>query len=56
MVPAVAADGEEALRVAGECRPDVALVDARMPGMDGVELMHRAGRGETVLAPPVADA
>ncbi|MEO3804047.1 response regulator transcription factor [Nonomuraea sp. B1E8] len=36
-----AADGEEALRVAGECRPDVALVDARMPRMDGVELIAR---------------
>ncbi|MET7326909.1 response regulator transcription factor [Nonomuraea sp. NPDC005650] len=98
-----AADGEEALLVAGECRPDVALVDARMPRMDGVELIshlsarhpgvasivlstfdeddyifgalragavgyllkdctpedlvdsvRRAGRGETVLASPVA--
>ncbi|MGV9375139.1 response regulator [Nonomuraea sp. NPDC003707] len=36
-----AADGEEALLVAAECRPDVALVDARMPRMDGVELISR---------------
>ncbi|MEO3790017.1 response regulator transcription factor [Nonomuraea sp. B10E15] len=36
-----AADGEDALRVAGTCRPDVALVDARMPRMDGVELITR---------------
>ncbi|MEV0311152.1 response regulator transcription factor [Nonomuraea fuscirosea] len=99
-----ASDGEQALRVTGECRPDVALVDARMPRMDGVELIarlsvlhpgvaaivlstfdeddyifgalrggavgyllkdctpeqlvdaiHRAGRGETVLASPVAE-
>ncbi|MEW9552682.1 response regulator [Nonomuraea sp. NPDC050783] len=98
-----AADGHEALRVAGRCRPDVALVDARMPRMDGVELIaslsarhpavaslvlstfdedgyvfgalragavgyllkdctpeelveaiRRAGRGETVLASPIA--
>ncbi|MFF0310604.1 response regulator [Streptosporangium sp. NPDC004379] len=98
-----AADGEEALRAAGRCRPDVALVDARMPRMNGVELItllsvrypavasvvlstfdeddyifgalragavgyllkdctpaelvdaiRRAGRGETVLASPVA--
>ncbi|SEG83718.1 DNA-binding response regulator, NarL/FixJ family, contains REC and HTH domains [Nonomuraea solani] len=98
-----AADGEEALRVTVACAPDVALVDARMPRMDGVELIshlsidhptvaaivlstfdeddyifgalragavgyllkdctpddlvdaiRRAGRGETVLAPPVA--
>ncbi|MFI7124263.1 response regulator [Nonomuraea sp. NPDC050153] len=98
-----AADGEEALLVAEGCRPDVALVDARMPRMNGVELIshlsarhpevasivlstfdeddyifgalragavgyllkdctpeelvdsvRRAGRGETVLASPVA--
>ncbi|MEV0389764.1 response regulator transcription factor [Nonomuraea sp. NPDC050643] len=98
-----ATDGEDALRVIPRCRPDVALVDARMPRMDGVELIaqlsarhpevtaivlstfdeddyifgalragavgyllkdctpeelvdaiRRAGRGETVLAPPVA--
>ncbi|WP_431909108.1 response regulator [Nonomuraea jabiensis] len=36
-----AADGEEALLVAADCRPDVALVDARMPRMDGVELISR---------------
>ncbi|TDC87355.1 response regulator transcription factor, partial [Nonomuraea deserti] len=36
-----AADGEEALRVAETCRPDVALIDARMPRMDGVELITR---------------
>ncbi|WP_214324345.1 response regulator [Nonomuraea sediminis] len=36
-----AADGHEALRRVPACRPDVALVDARMPGMDGVELIAR---------------
>ncbi|MFI6595930.1 response regulator [Nonomuraea sp. NPDC050536] len=36
-----AADGREALRQVPACRPDVALVDARMPGMDGVELITR---------------
>ncbi|MEV0619973.1 response regulator transcription factor [Nonomuraea sp. NPDC050404] len=99
-----AADGEQALEVVEACDPHVALVDARMPRMDGVELIarlsarhpgvaaivlstfdeddyifgalragavgyllkvctpeelvdaiHRAGRGETVLAPPVAE-
>ncbi|MEU4546974.1 response regulator transcription factor [Nonomuraea dietziae] len=98
-----AADGAEALRAAGRCHPDVALVDARMPRMNGVELItllsarypavasivlstfdedgyifgalrggavgyllkdctpeelvdaiRRAGRGETVLASPIA--
>jgi DNA-binding NarL/FixJ family response regulator len=36
-----AADGVEALRLASSARPDVALVDARMPRMDGVELIGR---------------
>jgi DNA-binding NarL/FixJ family response regulator len=36
-----AADGVEALRLIPETRPDVALVDARMPKMDGVELIRR---------------
>ena len=32
-----AANGEEALRVVRETRPDVVLMDIRMPGMDGLE-------------------
>jgi DNA-binding NarL/FixJ family response regulator len=36
-----AADGVEALLLVPETRPDVALVDARMPKMDGVELIGR---------------
>jgi DNA-binding NarL/FixJ family response regulator len=31
-----AADGREAVRLAAEYRPDVVLMDARMPVMDGV--------------------
>ncbi|MEV3979751.1 response regulator transcription factor [Nonomuraea sp. NPDC049758] len=45
-----AADGEEALRVAAQCRPDVALVDARMPRMDGVELIRRLSAGHLGVA------
>jgi len=33
----LAADGEEAVRLAGERRPDVILMDISMPLMDGIE-------------------
>ena len=36
-----AADGQEALRVSEEQRPDIALVDIVMPEMTGLELMRR---------------
>ena len=36
-----AADGVEALRQIPRLKPDVALVDARMPRMDGIELIRR---------------
>jgi DNA-binding NarL/FixJ family response regulator len=32
-----AADGREAVRLVEECQPDVVLMDARMPVMDGLE-------------------
>jgi DNA-binding NarL/FixJ family response regulator len=32
-----AADGQEAVRLVEECRPDVVLMDVRMPVMDGLE-------------------
>jgi DNA-binding NarL/FixJ family response regulator len=35
-VVATAADGAEAVALAGEHRPDVVLMDLRMPGLDGV--------------------
>lgn len=38
---AVAYSGPEALRRAAETRPDVAILDIGMPGMDGCELAHR---------------
>ena len=40
-VVAEAADGEEAVRLAGETQPDVVLMDVTMPEMDGVEATRR---------------
>lgn len=36
-----AGDGHEAVRLASESRPDVALVDLRMPGLTGAEVTAR---------------
>ena len=36
-----ASDGESAVRVVREHRPDVALMDIRMPGIDGIEATRR---------------
>jgi DNA-binding NarL/FixJ family response regulator len=45
-----ATSGPEALQLAAELRPDLVLVDVRMPGMDGIETARRLADCE---GPPV---
>ena len=48
-VVATASDGEEAIRLCRELRPDVVLMDIRMPGVDGIEATRQltaAGRDQ----------
>jgi two-component system response regulator AlgR len=40
----VAASGEEAVLLASKLRPEVVLLDIRMPGMDGLEAAHHLVR------------
>jgi DNA-binding NarL/FixJ family response regulator len=50
-VVAEAADGEQAVTAVGEHRPDVVLMDIRMPRLDGIE----ATRQIVTAHPPSAD-
>ena len=44
----VAGDGADALRIAGESRPDLVVLDLMLPGMDGLEVMRRLREHERV--------
>ena len=51
-VVAEASDGDEAVRLADATRPDVVLMDLRMPHVDGVAATARIAGGEAGDPPP----
>ncbi|WP_341997349.1 response regulator transcription factor [Microbacterium sp. LWH7-1.2] len=51
-VVAEASDGDEAVRLAAATRPDVVLMDLRMPKVDGVAATARIAGGEAGDPPP----
>lgn len=47
-VVAEAVDGAEAIRLLPEIKPDVMLLDMRMPGMSGIDLLQTLARNDAV--------
>jgi DNA-binding NarL/FixJ family response regulator len=50
-IAATAATGEQVLKLAAEHKPDIAILDVRLPGLDGIEVisMIRAAAPETAV-------
>jgi DNA-binding response OmpR family regulator len=48
-----ARSGDEALRVAGEIVPDLAVLDVMMPGMDGYDVTRELRRHERTSEMPI---
>jgi DNA-binding NtrC family response regulator len=46
----VAHDGEQALKVVKESKPDVMVLDLRMPGIDGIEVLRRVKKKDPDMA------
>ena len=53
MRPIPAADGEEALRLVKEQRPDLVLLDLMLPGVDGLEICRRLRASEETARIPI---
>jgi CheY-like chemotaxis protein len=49
----VAQSGEQALETAAEAKPDLVLLDVKMPGIDGFETFRRLRAGEATAEIPV---
>jgi CheY-like chemotaxis protein len=58
--PSLARDGAEAVRIAAQERPELILLDIRMPGMDGYEvaaaIRKQAGMANTRIVAVTASA
>ena len=52
MIVGTASDGNEAVRASRDARPDVVLMDVRMPGMDGIEATRQLA-GPAVTGPHI---
>jgi two-component system, cell cycle response regulator DivK len=48
-----ATSGEDGVRLAHECAPDLVLMDLQLPGIDGVEALRRLRRDPAVADTPV---